>query len=275
MPTNKETHSAVRTQLDISASNLFERDIGTPIILPVGNSWRLHTLSTNGVPLNPFTTRPIVGGIRIISNTSDIFPESAAFTFPLSPIPTYIAASDIVAPILTNYLPIDFIALGGSSIQLRYVPFDQVPYRISLMAAITYSLDPPPLLPAQRLGTLHDEISTVGETQLGDFTLSESASQITGIIAHVIWTAQPTDLLPLLASIRLSSTSTKIQPCEFPCDASYFTNTVPATFHIPASPPRMVPLSIDTTPGAIISVFCNLQYAPSVPVQATVHLFYR
>lgn len=232
-------------------------------------------LASNAIPLNPFSTRPIVGAIRIISNTSDIFPESAAFTFPVSPIPTYIATSDLVAPIQSNYLPIDFIALGGSTIQLRWVPFDQVPYRVSLLTALTYSIDPPPLLPAQRLGTVYDEISTVGETQLGDITLSQSASQITGIVAHVSWTAQPTDVLPLLASIRLSSTSTKIQPCEFLCDASFFVNTVPASFHIPAQPPRMIPLSIDTTPGAIISIFCNLQYAPSVPVEAVVHLFYR
>jgi len=272
---NKQTHGSTAFYPHLYNTDLSEKSVGSPIILPANGPWIIHDLSANIAPTPGLGNSTVAGAIKISSLTSDISPASDAMEFPLNPLPFQILANDTISPSLTQHIPLDLIAAGSSSVQLSFLPYDQFPFDVTILAGLTYSTEIPIIYPCKRVTVAHAEISTLGETQIGSATLSESATIITGITPYVLWTESPTDYNPLIAYVRLSSTATPIQPSEFLCDASYSHTTLTPLPPSPPPPPRMIPVSIPITPGETISIFCNLLYAPSVPVEAVVHLFYR
>jgi hypothetical protein len=243
--------------------------------MPAGGPWTIHSLWGQVVKTGSVADEGSGGILHVNALTGDLTPDPAPGKYPLIGSPIGESANFAISAVPLNIWPVNWQAAGKSQIDLSYTGLLASSTAPEVAAGIIFGDSIPVPGPLIFCDTVAASFASASEQTIGQITLAEKASRITGILCDLNKGDAATAAEGILATVRLDSADMKLPPAQYPCNRAFNASDGTPVGQSAVAMSQFIPLDIPVVGGARIDIFATTTVSVTGNADIAVYIAYE
>lgn len=250
------THAIARQGPGSATLNAITQ-IGADIVLPAGGPWIIFGLWGQVVKATTVPDEGTGGILKLDTLSGDIDPQPAPADFPLIGSPVSESANAALSGVPLNIWDVNYNAAGKAIAKLSYQNDQAITTPSEVACGILFGDSIPVRARSPFCASVQTEWASAAETAIGNITLAEKATRITGLMFDLNKVDASTTAEEVMALVRLDSADIKLPPAQYPCLRAFNASDGTAVGQSAIAQAQFIPVDIPVVGGATINIFAT------------------